>query len=155
MLNQQRENFIKRQAELQARTARDVANRTQTTQINKVPETTVTPPVQQKGSWLADRGKYEEILRVQRMPINAQIKRVIECLEKVFSDLYKTYSRLKKRIYLFILIQNRQGLTAEEIKALTLVNIDGNSELRTNLRSNMKIKFDGTKYNYKVRVIMT
>ncbi|CAI5967935.1 unnamed protein product [Closterium sp. NIES-65] len=52
----------------------------------------------QAENWLADAGKYEAVLRVRQLPLGQKIKKVID-----------------------LLFRERQGLTAEQVEAVTMV----------------------------------
>ncbi|GJP70483.1 hypothetical protein CLOP_g1419 [Closterium sp. NIES-67] len=82
----------------------------------------------QAENWLADAGKYEQVLRVRQLPLGQKIKKVID-----------------------LLFRERQGLTAEQVEAVTLVDLTTSRELQASLRTNPKVAVDGNKYIYKAK----
>lgn len=53
---------------------------------------------------------------------------------------------------LFRGVQERRGLTLEEIENATFVDATTNAELQANLKKNPKIAVEGDTYRYKVHI---
>ncbi|CAI5465877.1 unnamed protein product [Closterium sp. Yama58-4] len=79
-------------------------------------------------NWLADAGKYEAVLRVRQLPLGQKIKKVID-----------------------LLFRERQGLTAEQVEAVTMVDLTTSRELQASLRANPKVAVHGNTYIYKAK----
>ncbi|CAI5532416.1 unnamed protein product [Closterium sp. Naga37s-1] len=82
----------------------------------------------QAENWLADAGKYEAVLRVRQLPLGQKIKKVID-----------------------LLFRERQGLTAEQVEAVTMVDVTSSRELQASLRANPKVAVHGNTYIYKAK----
>ncbi|CAI5998991.1 unnamed protein product [Closterium sp. NIES-64] len=82
----------------------------------------------QAENWLADAGKYEAVLRVRQLPLGQKIKKVID-----------------------LLFRERQGLTAEQVEAVTMVDVTTSRELQASLRANPKVAVHGNTYIYKAK----
>eukprot|EP00271_Cylindrocystis_brebissonii_P004843 TRINITY_DN16762_c0_g1_i1.p1 TRINITY_DN16762_c0_g1~~TRINITY_DN16762_c0_g1_i1.p1 ORF type:complete len:279 (+),score=56.94 TRINITY_DN16762_c0_g1_i1:609-1445(+) len=129
-LNQKREQFARRQAELQARNVNDAASAAAAVP----PPQTATAAAPFKAvsydpaNWQKDKEHYKQCLYWKAQAVGLRMKKVID-----------------------ILLQTRRPMTPEEILALTYVDIDDSEELRENLAKNMKVTFTGTHYMYKAK----
>uniref|UniRef100_A0A0D3FEI4 TFIIE beta domain-containing protein n=3 Tax=Oryza TaxID=4527 RepID=A0A0D3FEI4_9ORYZ len=99
------------------------SNITRWVQPTNGPSTPAKPP-QRKFS--DDTERLQRINSVRKSPAAAQIKIVIELLEKT-----------------------RQALTADQINEATYVHIHGNKEVFDRLKNNPKVHFDGNLFSYK------
>eukprot|EP00850_Spirogloea_muscicola_P016948 SM000141S00892 [mRNA] locus=s141:204503:205909:+ [translate_table: standard] len=79
-----------------------------------------------KYKFLQESDKYVQMENVRRLPVGAQMKKVID-----------------------LLLLERKAFTTQEIYSTLYVDIDKNEELQDNLKSNVKVAFDGTRYSYK------
>uniref|UniRef100_A0A0E0CW06 TFIIE beta domain-containing protein n=1 Tax=Oryza meridionalis TaxID=40149 RepID=A0A0E0CW06_9ORYZ len=99
------------------------SNITRWVQPTNGPSTPAKPP-QRKFS--DDTERLQRINLVRKSPAAAQIKIVIELLDKT-----------------------RQALTADQINEATYVHIHGNKEVFDRLKNNPKVHFDGNLFSYK------
>lgn len=84
-------------------------------------------PLAQRFSFTNDTEKLQQIATIQKSPVGAQIKRVIE-----------------------LLLETRQVLLPEEINDLCLVDVKGIKDVFESFKSNVKVSFDGQRFAYKV-----
>ncbi|CAI5521480.1 unnamed protein product [Closterium sp. Naga37s-1] len=129
----------------------------------------------QAENWLADAGKYEAVLRVRQLPLGQKIKKVIDLLFRVSapprlpllpllplpprppppsppSPRSSLHALLPPRsILLTPPHAERQGLTAEQVEAVTMVDVTTSRELQASLRANPKVAVHGNTYIYKAK----
>lgn len=83
-------------------------------------------PLAQRFSFTNDTEKLQQIAIIQKSPVGAQIKRVLD-----------------------LLLETRQSLLPEEINDLCFVDVKHNKDVFESLKSNVKVSFDGQRFAYK------
>ncbi|CAM6098070.1 unnamed protein product [Calypogeia fissa] len=138
-LSQKLAQFNKQQEKLQASLAKITAARpapAATTPANKAAASRKAPPAPpsqnssvpfaQRFSFSTEKEKLQQIATIQRAPVGAQIKRVLD-----------------------LLLETRQALRPEDINDMCYVDVNAHKELFESLKSNVKVAFDGERFSYK------
>lgn len=132
MLKEQRQQFLKRQHELQNQIAKDEsAKGAGIAAAQKAPVPRREGPANfglERNNWKEDRSKYEERIKVQKLPVGLKMKRVVD-----------------------LLFKERRLMSPGEIEELTLVDIHADEELQESLVSNVKVSVDSGCYIYKAK----
>ena len=87
-LTAKRAEFLQRQEKVQARNISDAAARYKTSRKYRTDEKSYLPNPLESTNWLNNKDKLQAILDVQKLPLGAKMKKVIEFLREVSHPVF-------------------------------------------------------------------